>query len=265
MSSCLGAAHVRALALLLAVSLFSERCVAGEAQGHYRYSISYSGIPVGQALVDISPEQRTDSLWTKRLVIDSETNRFASALFLVRNHYETTVDLASYRTLSFIARIHQSNMSQQLAITYDHSRRQAYRSGRPAYSIPNGVADVFGALLLAGRRIRRQGDSCAVIVDLGGLFCETTVIATAAEEVDLPVGLTRGIRATVRFGRVTGDRKRRERIDILTNRLAREGSAVLLWFSADGSGTLLKASYGRRPFVVAAELEEKRDFQAYPP
>ncbi|MBI4530928.1 MAG: DUF3108 domain-containing protein [Candidatus Latescibacteria bacterium] len=235
----------------------------GEAQEVYRYTITYTGIPVGHTIVGIAPVPEYDGRQVYRLTVDSETNRFASTLFKVNNRYETTVDLDSSTSLQFKAIVQQSNLSQEVIIVYDHKKGRAFRNGRPAYSIPKGVSDLFGAMFLVSKRIKKVGETCEVMVDLGGVFCRVVVDATAVEKIRLPVGPRRAIRAKTVFEKITGDSRHRQLIDLLTNRLSKEGVVLVLWFSDDGRGTLLKASYGKRPFFATAELTRDSENSPY--
>jgi hypothetical protein len=244
------------LSVFSAVSLFLFCFLSGvgEAQEVYRYTITYTGVPVGHTVVGIAPAPEYDGRQVYRLTVDSKTNRFASTLFKVNNRYETTVDLDSSASLRFKAIVEQSNLSHEVTIVYDQEKGRAFRNGRSVYSIPKGVSDLFGSLFLVSKRIKRVGDTCETTIDLGGVFCEVAVEATTVEEVRLPIGTRRAIRTKTVFGKITGDPRHRQRIDLLTNRLAKEGVMFILWFSNDGGGTLLKASYGKRPFFVTAEL-----------
>jgi hypothetical protein len=243
----------------ITLAFLSRKLWGGEQEGVYRYTITYTGIPVAHAVMGIAPAVEYDGRQVYRVTVDSETNRVASRLFAVKNRYETTVDLDSSASLGFKATVHQSNLSHEVVVTYDQEKGQAFRNGRLAYPIPKGISDLFGALFLISNKMKRVRDRCNITIDIGGVFCKVIAEATTSEILRLPVGSRRAIRTKAVVHEINGDPKRRQRIDVLTNRLAREGVTLLLWFSDDGHGTLLKASYGQRPFAVTAELADKKE------
>jgi len=177
------------------------------------------------------------------LKIHARASRTARLLFKLDNVYETFFDRTTFLPGRAIKKIHQKNIQHDLTINYDQQQNRASIGDSISWFIPADCYDYFSLLYLLRSRELNAGDSLHYHLDSEFLISQVAVkVLPEREVIQVPAGKFESIKLAVKFSAVS-HQPRPWKTDLLTNRLAKPGSRLLIWFSNDQKRLPLKISY----------------------
>lgn len=121
----------------------------------FHYVISWLGIPVGSARMEIRTATPIDHHPTLRLVTTARSNKYLSAFFPVSNLVESTVDARSLLPFHMIFQRREGKRHDDFAITFDREkgRVKVIKNGKTTIrNIPPDIHDALSCLY----HLRRQ-------------------------------------------------------------------------------------------------------------
>jgi hypothetical protein len=121
----------------------------------YRYMISWLGIPVGSATMEITDSPPTEQQPTLRLVTTAVSNPFLSKFFPVKNRVESIVDAQSFLPFEMVFQRREGKRHDDIEITFHRQERKASvtKNGKTSINpIPENIHDALSCLYF----LRRQ-------------------------------------------------------------------------------------------------------------
>lgn len=188
------------------------------------------------------------------LSVAAQSTGKARFLFSLNNAYETFMDKNTLLPLRTEKKIRQKNISHELKITYNHPAGRASLADSVFWEIPRNCYDYFSMLYFLRTLSLDQFHSLHFFLDSEYLISEVTVtLKSEGELVNVPAGRFNTIRLELSFTQKTQE-ERPWKTDLLTNRLAKPGSVVTIWFSNDEFRLPVKISYGNSLIKTSIEL-----------
>lgn len=188
------------------------------------------------------------------LSVAAKSTGKANFLFSLNNEYETRMEKSTLLPLWSDKKIRQKNISHDLKIKYDHSAGRASLADSVSWDIPQDCYDYFSMLYFFRTLSSHQLHARRFFLDSEYLISEVKAVQKSEGElVTVPAGQFSTIRLELFFSQQTRE-ERPWKTDILTNRLAKPGSVVTIWFSDDDSRLPVKISYGNSLLKTSIEL-----------
>jgi hypothetical protein len=112
---------------------------------YFQFSVSWSGINAGSALMQVQNWQWIDGHRTWRVVSKTESNSFVSKFYKVRDRVETSIDAESLFARRFEKHLREGGYRHDSVVRFDQENRKArYDDGR-ILDVPPRVHDVLSA------------------------------------------------------------------------------------------------------------------------
>jgi hypothetical protein len=121
----------------------SHALQAGES---YRYMISWLGIPVGSATMEITDSSPIEHQPTLRLVTTAVSNPFLSKFFPVKNRVESFVDAQSFLPFEMVFQRREGKRHDDIEITFNRREGKASVTKNGQTSINTISEDIHDAL-----------------------------------------------------------------------------------------------------------------------
>lgn len=121
----------------------------------FTYVISWLGIPVGSATMEITTAPPIERRPTLRFVTTATSNKYLSRFFPVRNHVESTVDAESILPFQMVFQRREGRRHDDFDITFDRQagQVQVIKNGKTTIvDIPQDIHDALSCLYY----LRRQ-------------------------------------------------------------------------------------------------------------
>jgi len=112
---------------------------------YFQFSIDWSGLNGGNALMQVQNMQTVDGHRTWRIVTKAESNSFVSKFYKVRDRAESFVDAESLYTRRFDKHLREGSYKKDLSIRFDQSGRKAVYENGKSFDVPPQVQDVLSA------------------------------------------------------------------------------------------------------------------------
>jgi hypothetical protein len=121
----------------------------------FNYVISWLGIPVGSATMEITTATPIEHQPTLRLVTTATSNTFLSKIFPVSNHVESTIDAQSFLPFEMVFQRREGKRHDDIEISFDRAEgkvRMSKNGETTIGDIPPDIHDVLSCLYY----LRRQ-------------------------------------------------------------------------------------------------------------
>lgn len=112
---------------------------------YFQFSIEWSGINAGSALMQVQNWQWVGGRRAWRVVSKTESNDFVSKFYRVRDRAETAIDAESLYTLRFEKHLREGGYRHDSAARFDHEAGKAHYDNGQSYDVPRGVHDVLSS------------------------------------------------------------------------------------------------------------------------
>jgi len=155
---------------------------------YFQFSIDWSGLNGGNALMQVQNLQTTEGHRAWRIITKAESNSFVSKFYKVRDRAETYVDAESLFTRRFEKHLREGGYRKDLAVRFDQTRRKAiYEDGR-SFDVPAQVHDVLSAFYYVRTRPLVEGSSFSIPTHDNEKSYEMVVRVLRRERVEVPAG-----------------------------------------------------------------------------
>ena len=134
--------------LLLPLTLYCQNSLPYTVGENLFFDISFSGIKVGSANLQIVEQIEIDDISTFYIVGKGKTSPFFDFFFKVRDVYETYLDTAKLLPLRFIRDIYEGGYIKKQAYNFKHNEGLVFLQDT-SYSIYSNSQDMLSALFFA--------------------------------------------------------------------------------------------------------------------
>ncbi len=191
-----------------------------------------------------------------RLRVDAIATPTAKKLFPVDNHYLTVFQRANFLPVLVEKKINQKNVQYQRTQNFFHQKNVAVVDSCFNYEIPAPCFDYFSMLYFL--RFSGWDSTAQKKIYLDGEFIVSQVRVEFLPDtvsVKIPAGEFSAIKVHLLFKSIN-KQKRPWKTDLLTNRLTKSGSDVIIFLSADAKRLPLKIVYRNSWVRTKLELVE---------
>ena len=133
---------------LLPLTVQSQINLPYKVGEHSFFDISFRGITVGSADMEIVKEIKIDSISAFHIIGKGRTAPFFDIFFKVRDVYETYLDTSKVRPLKFVRDIHEGGFEKQQLYNFSHTEGLVF-SKDTSYAISSSSQDMLSALFYA--------------------------------------------------------------------------------------------------------------------
>lgn len=136
------------LVLLFPKNMFAQNNLPYKVGERFEYDISYGGILVGSADMQILSQEKINEISTFHIVATGKTARFFDFFFKVRDVYETYLDTLNIRPVKFIRDIQEGEFKKKQLYSFEHSEGLVFSKDK-SYSISSNTQDMLSAFFYA--------------------------------------------------------------------------------------------------------------------
>jgi hypothetical protein len=155
---------------------------------YFQFSVDWSGINAGSALMQVQNYQWVDGHKAWRVVSKTESNSFVSKFYKVRDRIETAIDAESLYTRRFEKHLREGGYRQDLVVRFDQENRQAlYDDGTPL-EVPARVQDVLSAFYYVRTLPLADGAVLSVPAHDNRASYDLEVKVLKREQIEVPAG-----------------------------------------------------------------------------
>jgi hypothetical protein len=112
---------------------------------YFQFSIDWSGLNGGSALMQVQNMQTVDGRRAWRIVTKAESNSFVSKFYKVRDRAESYIDADSLYALRFEKHLREGSYRKDLSVRFEQARRKAVHDDGKSFDVPARVHDVLSA------------------------------------------------------------------------------------------------------------------------
>ena len=133
---------------LFPLAIYSQSNLPYQVGEHLSYNISFGGIKVGSAELQIEKQIKMDGISTFHIVGKGKTAVFFDWFFKVRDVYETYLDTLEIRPLKFVRDINEGGYQKQQLYNFKHKEGLVFWKDTSHAIYPNSQ-DMLSALFYA--------------------------------------------------------------------------------------------------------------------
>jgi hypothetical protein len=133
---------------LFPLTIYSQSNLPYQVGEYSAFDISFGGIKVGSAELEIERQIKTSGVSTFHIVGKGKTSPFFDWFFKVRDVYETYLDTSKIRPVKFIRDIHEGEYEKKQTYTFNHSKGLVFLEDT-SYLISKSSQDMLSALFFA--------------------------------------------------------------------------------------------------------------------
>jgi hypothetical protein len=204
------------------------------------YSMFYLNMNIAQldfSLIDSTSDPNY------QLLVEAHATALATKFFKLENTYMTFFSRTNLLPQLAKKKIMQKNIQHELVIRFDHQQQQARLNDSLSWAIPQPCFDYFSMLYFLRSLHWLKGDTLHFFLDSEFLISKVeAALLPDRETLQLRCGNFAAIKIGVKFDQLNFE-PRPWKTDILTNRLAKPGSKLIIWLSDDEHHLPLKISY----------------------
>ncbi len=134
--------------LFLPLTMHSQNNLPYKTGEQLDFDISYGGITVGSAEMEILSQERLNQTPVFHIIAKGRTSRFFDFFFKVRDVYETYLDTLNIRPVKFIRDIHEGDYKKKQLYNFKHSESLVFCKDR-SYAISLNTQDMLSAFFYA--------------------------------------------------------------------------------------------------------------------
>lgn len=133
---------------LFPLAIYSQSNLPYQVGEHLSFNISFGGIKVGSAELQIEKQIKIDGVATFYIVGKGKTAAFFDWFFKVRDVYETYLDTLKIRPLKFVRDINEGGYKKQQLYNFKHKEKLVFWQDTSHVIYPNSQ-DMLSALFYA--------------------------------------------------------------------------------------------------------------------
>jgi hypothetical protein len=236
---------------------FVGQSASANIEGTFEFSMSYHGLPAAWAEMSFL-KKSIDGVETVEVTSTVRTKSLFKMLFHINNFYITYVNAATGLPLKYEKKIEQKNIRQYLLVEYDRDSLLAKSSLEKSWPIPVDCLDLFSMIYRIRADNYSPGQQVDWSVDIEGQLWRATGQVVAAEPVDGPFADLPIRSIELLFSPLNGVKSRLWKTDLLTNRIAKEGSILKIYLGPPPQSYPLKLQFGEGKSSVEMKLEHVR-------
>ncbi|HZI89271.1 MAG TPA: DUF3108 domain-containing protein [Candidatus Polarisedimenticolia bacterium] len=165
-----------------------EAAVPWRVGEYFQFSIDWSGLNGGNALMQVQNRQTVDGHRVWRVVTKAESNSFVSKFYKVRDRAETLIDAESLYTRRFEKHLREGGYRKDLVVRFDQGGRKALYEGGKSVDVPPRVHDVLSAFYYVRTCPLPDGGSVSIPTHDNEKSYDMVVKVLRRERVEVPAG-----------------------------------------------------------------------------
>lgn len=155
---------------------------------YFQFSIEWSGLNGGNALMQVQNLQTLDGHRVWRIVTKAESNSFVSKFYKVRDRAESCIDAESLYTRRFEKHLREGAYKKDLLIRFDQrSKKAVYEDGK-SMDVPARVHDVLSAFYYVRTCPLPDGGTISIPTHDNEKSYDMVVKVIRRERVEVPAG-----------------------------------------------------------------------------
>jgi hypothetical protein len=155
---------------------------------YFQFSIDWSGLNGGNALMQVQNMQTVDGRRAWRVITKAESNSFVSKFYKVRDRAETFIDAESLYTRRFEKHLREGTYKKDLSVRFDQKARKAiYDNGR-SFEVPPRVHDVLSAFYYVRTCPLPEGGTVSIPTHDNEKSYDMVVKVIRRERIEVPAG-----------------------------------------------------------------------------
>jgi hypothetical protein len=155
---------------------------------YFQFSIDWSGLNGGNALMQVQNLTTVDGHRAWRIVTKAESNSFVSKFYKVRDRAESYVDADSLYTRRFEKHLREGSYRKDLQVRFDQARGKALYENGASYSVPPRVHDVLSAFYYVRTCPLPDGATISIPTHDNEKSYDMVVKVIRRERVEVPAG-----------------------------------------------------------------------------
>jgi hypothetical protein len=155
---------------------------------YFQFSIDWSGLNGGNALMQVQNVQIVDGHRTWRIITKAESNSFVSKFYKVRDRAESFVDAESLYTRRFEKHLREGSYKKDLSVRFDQANGKAIYQDGKSYDVPFQVHDVLSAFYYVRTRPLPDGAVIVIPTHDNEKSYDMVVNVLRRERVEVPAG-----------------------------------------------------------------------------
>jgi uncharacterized protein DUF3108 len=155
---------------------------------YFQFSIDWSGLNGGNALMQVQNMQTVDGRRTWRIITKAESNSFVSKFYKVRDRAETYVDAESLFARRFEKHLREGSYKKDLSVRFDQGARKAIYDNGKSFDVPARVHDVLSAFYYIRTQPLPDGGSVSIPTHDNEKSYDMVVKVLRRERVEVPAG-----------------------------------------------------------------------------
>ena len=176
------------LAPYLALTASRDAKVPWKIGEYFQFSIDWSGLNGGGALMQVQNVQNVDGHRAYRVITKAESNSFVSKFYKVRDRAETFIDAESLCSRRFEKHLREGGYKKDLLVRFDQEERKAMYDGGKVYDVPARVHDVLSAFYYVRTLPLPDGESLTIPTHDNEKSYEMVVKVHKRERIEVPAG-----------------------------------------------------------------------------
>ena len=230
--------------------LFSQNELPYNIGEYSAFDISFGGITVGSAEMEVVEHTLIDNISTFHIVGKGRTALFFDWFFKVRDVYETYLDTAKILPVKFIRNIHEGGCEKQQLYNFNHLDSLVLTADT-AYRIPYNSQDMLSALFYArtfNKEYLKQTNSffVPIFMDEENYFLEVVYLGNEIVETKWGMINCMIFKPKMQEGRVFED-----------------GEQMKIWITDDANHLLMKVETKIWAGTIKANLVDYKELK-YP-
>lgn len=155
---------------------------------YFQFSVDWSGINAGSALMQVQNWQWVDGHRTWRIVSKTESNSFVSKFYKVRDRVETSIDAESLYSRRFEKHLREGGYKYDSVVRFDQDERKARYDDGNVLDVPPRVHDVLSAFYYVRTQPLPDGGTLSVPAHDNKKSYDLEIRVIRRERVEVPAG-----------------------------------------------------------------------------
>lgn len=155
---------------------------------YFQFSVSWSGINAGSALMQVQNWQWVDGHKTWRIVSKTESNSFVSKFYKVRDRVETSIDAESLYSRRFVKHLREGGYKHDSTVRFDQENQKARYEDGKVLDVPPRVHDVLSAFYYARTQPLPDGATFSIPAHDNEKSYDLEVRVLRRERIEVPAG-----------------------------------------------------------------------------
>jgi hypothetical protein len=155
---------------------------------YFQFSIDWSGINAGSALMQVQNWQWVDGHRAWRIVSKTESNSFVSKFYRVRDRAETAIDAESLYSRRFEKHLREGGYNHDSVVRFDQENGKAHYDNGLSFDVAPRVHDVLSAFYYVRTQPLPEGGGLVVPAHDNRKSYDLEVKVIRRERVEVPAG-----------------------------------------------------------------------------